>query len=133
MVGLENPCKKCLVQASCNQTCDPYKNFDKKFKFFFSQESLSITFFIITLGLFIYSGTFKQISDEAFLLTMLIYFIINIIISGLCYLASKANHNEHNLHWYNIGLICLTGIPIGLAVIVSDYLDRFCECAAYKH
>jgi hypothetical protein len=132
MVGLENPCKKCLVQASCNQTCDPYKNFDKKFKFFFSQESLSFIFFIITCGLFIYSGIFTQISDKTFLLTILIYFIINSIIGWCSYLASKANHNEHNLHWYTIGFICLTGIPVILAVLISDYLDKFCECAAYK-
>jgi hypothetical protein len=133
MVGLENPCKKCLVQASCNQTCDPYKNFDKKFRFFFSQESLSIIFFIITCGLFTYLGKFNPISDKTFLFTMLIYFIINAIIGWCSYLAAKANQNEHNLRWYNIGLICLTGIPIGLAVILSEYLDKFCECAAYKN
>jgi hypothetical protein len=132
MVGLGNPCKKCLVQASCNQTCDPYKNFDKKFRFFFSQESLSLIFFIITCGLFTYLGIFSQISDEIFLLSVLIYFVINTIIGLYSYLASKANHNEHNLHWYNIALMCLTGIPIGLAVILSDYLDRFGECSAYK-
>ena len=133
MVGLGNPCKKCLVQASCNQTCDPYKNFDKKFRFFFSQESLSLTFFIITSVFFIYLGKFNPVSDKTFLLTMLIYFIINAIIGWCSYLAAKANHNEHNLRWYNIGLICLTGIPIGLAVILSEYLDKFCECAAYKN
>jgi hypothetical protein len=132
MVGLSNPCKKCLVQASCNKTCDPYKNFDKKFRFFFSQESLSIIFLIITLGVFIYSGIFKQISDKAFILTMLIYFIINSIIGWCSYLTSKMNHNVHNFHWHNIGLTCLTGIPIGVAVILSDYLDKFNECAAYK-
>ena len=133
MVGLGNPCKKCLVQASCNQTCDPYKNFDKKFRFFFSQESLSLTFFIITSVFFIYLGKFNPVSDKTFLITMLIYFIINTIIGWFAYLAAKANQNEHNLRWYNIGLICLTGIPIGLAVILSEYLDKFCECAAYKH
>lgn len=132
MVGLENPCNKCLVQASCNRSCDNYKKYDKKFNFFFSNTSMTAIFLLITILTFSYLSVFKPISDSSFQFILLAYFVINIIVSVLAFLVSKENNNDHNYTWMSVILIILVGIPTILAILISDYLDKFNRCAAYK-
>ncbi len=132
MVGLKNPCNKCLVQASCSEACDEYRKFDRVFNLFFKTENFCfiICFLTIAFGLtYLVHGTYeKNIAG----IICSAYLIIGFVIAFLSLKVAKERSEDH---LFNIGtfiFICIIAIPTVIGVIISSFIQKYNKCATYK-
>lgn len=131
MVGLKNPCNKCLVKVSCSDVCDDYLKFDKVFKLFFSKENLGVILTLLTVlpaSILILTGFFKT---AVVVLLISIYFIIGALLSVLAKSASKERSTDHLFSWYYYITLILVGFPVSVAILISNFLEKYNRCAAY--
>mgnify|MGYP007051593844 CR=1 FL=1 len=131
MVGLKNPCKKCIVQSSCSQACDEYRSYYKKFAYLFSSEKLSAFLTILIISILIICPFFGM-KTKTFFIFLGIHFIFGASIGVLSYFISKEMYEDRLFDIFKFISITITGLPSLVGVLLSQYLEKFSECSAYK-
>lgn len=131
MVGLKNPCKKCIVQASCSQTCDEYRSYNKKFGALFSSESLSAFLSILTYCILIICP-FLGMTTKTFFIILGIQIVFGVILGVTSFFVSIERQEDHLFDFFKYLTIVIVGLPSLIGIIIATYLEKFSECSAYK-
>jgi len=131
MVGLRNPCKKCIVQASCSQACEEYRFYDKTFNYLFSPETLSAFLTIFAYSILILCP-FLGMTTKTFFIILVVHFTLGSLIGVLSYFVSRERHEDHLFDIFKFISIAIVGIPSIIGILLSQYLEKFNECSAYK-